>query len=143
MPYLILVAGVVIGLYGLYRFFLNAEVKEIKTFFLSVAALIFVLGLLVLALTGRLAAALGLAVAIIPFIVQYNGQKKKRQAQNSSPGAMTRSEALKVLGLEEGAGEGDIQIAYKKLMQKVHPDSKGSDWMAVKLNEARDVLLDK
>ncbi|SRR5579885_83485 len=54
---------------------------------------------------------------------------------------MSRAEALKVLGLSEGATADDIRAAHKKLMKQVHPDRGGSDYLASKINEAKDVLL--
>ncbi len=54
---------------------------------------------------------------------------------------MSRAEALKVLGLTEGASADDIRAAHKRLMKQVHPDRGGSDYLASKINEAKDVLL--
>ena len=54
---------------------------------------------------------------------------------------MSRTEALDILGLEEGASEDEIEAAYKALNVKHHPDQGGTDWLAARLNEARDILL--
>jgi DnaJ-domain-containing protein 1 len=56
-------------------------------------------------------------------------------------GRMTREEALAVLGLAEGAAEAEIRAAHRRLMRTAHPDQGGSDWLAARLNEARDILL--
>ncbi|WP_137177576.1 molecular chaperone DnaJ [Roseomonas sp. AR75] len=56
-------------------------------------------------------------------------------------GRMTREEALAVLGLAEGADAAAIRTAHRRLMRANHPDQGGSDWLASRLNEARDVLL--
>ena len=55
---------------------------------------------------------------------------------------MSRAEAFDVLGLEEGASADDVEAAYKNLIVKNHPDQGGTDWLAARLNEARDVLLE-
>jgi hypothetical protein len=68
-----------------------------------------------------------------------------RSAEQDAPRArssgMSRAEALKVLGLEGGATQDEILAAYKKLMMQNHPDRGGSDYLASKINEAKDVLL--
>ena len=56
-------------------------------------------------------------------------------------GKMSRSEALKVLGLEEGAKEEQIRAAHRRLILQTHPDVGGSDYLAAKINEAKDALL--
>lgn len=54
---------------------------------------------------------------------------------------MTRAEALRVLGLQEGASDDDIRAAHRKLILQNHPDKGGSDYLASKINEAKGVLL--
>jgi curved DNA-binding protein CbpA len=56
---------------------------------------------------------------------------------------MAREEALEVLGLPPSASAADIQAAYVRLMRAAHPDQGGSDWLASRINQARDVLLTK
>lgn len=60
----------------------------------------------------------------------------------SADGPMTRDEALSILGLEEGASQKDITDAHRRLMLKMHPDRGGSAWLAARINQARDQLLD-
>lgn len=55
--------------------------------------------------------------------------------------AMTRDEALRILGLQEGAGPDDIKAAYRRLMSQLHPDRGGSDYLAAKVNQAKDFLV--
>ncbi len=152
MPYLLLVIGLLIGLYALYRFFLNANVQQIKAFILAALAFIIGIAIFALAITGRLPAALALVGALIPLAAGLWKMRREEESGLSGNGTQTkaktntpmaRADALEVLGLEDGAGEEEIKTAYKKLMKKLHPDNEGSDWMAAKLNQAKELLLGK
>jgi hypothetical protein len=56
-------------------------------------------------------------------------------------GAMSREEAAAILGLKVAASAADVKAAHKRLMKDFHPDKGGSDYLAAKINAAKDVLL--
>lgn len=145
MPYLLLILGLIIGLYALYRFFLNAELAQVKAFFLMAILVVLCTALFTLAVTGRLPAAIAILTAVIPLaagLIKARNQDTKEEFHfNDDHVVESRSDALEILGLDADASDDDIKDAYKKLMQKVHPDHEGSEWIAAKLNQARDFLL--
>lgn len=133
----------------------------------KIILLLVTIGLLYLAITGRMHW-LGAAIALVlpflkkllplllrffPFLARWwqtqqqqktrqrqDHRQQRRQAHNSS--GMSIAEALDVLGLEPGASREEIIRAHRQLIQKLHPDRQGSAWLAARVNEARDRLLD-
>jgi len=56
---------------------------------------------------------------------------------------MTADEAAAVLGVSIDADEDAIKAAHKKLIAQIHPDKGGTNYLAAKINEARDFLLSR
>ncbi len=65
----------------------------------------------------------------------------RKTAPAAPTGTMSVKEALAILGLETGASKRKIVSAHRSLMKKYHPDQGGSDYLATKINEAKDVLI--
>lgn len=64
-----------------------------------------------------------------------------QQANTGTSDNMDRREALSILGLGDDASREDIVAAHRSLMQKLHPDRGGNDYLAAKINQAKDFLL--
>ena len=54
---------------------------------------------------------------------------------------MSESQARSILGVGPDAGREEIQAAYRRLIERVHPDKGGAAGLAAQLNAARDRLL--
>ena len=73
--------------------------------------------------------------------ISTGGHRSHRSSARQGASTMTLEEAYAYLGLKAGASREEIQAAHRSLMKKFHPDQGGTDYMAAKLNEAKDVLL--
>jgi hypothetical protein len=131
------------------RAFERAPVTTIKSLLTWIAALGGITLALLLVLTGREGIALGALAMFGPLIWQrWRASHPAGGTQSPPPpppprrqGNMTPDEAYQVLGLRPGASEAEIRAAHHRLMRSAHPDSGGSDWLATRVNQARDVLL--
>src|SRR5215471_20136311 len=56
---------------------------------------------------------------------------------------MSEAEALEVLGLRPDAEASEINEAHRRLIQIIHPDRGGSQYLAVKVNQAKEILLNR
>ncbi|WP_372809563.1 molecular chaperone DnaJ [Litorivivens sp.] len=78
------------------------------------------------------------------FKYRFGDNWNQSQSNQSNAGSsMTRAQALAVLGLTEDADRDAIVKAHRSLMQKLHPDRGGNDYLASQINLAKDILLDE
>ena len=83
------------------------------------------------------------------YLDRYHPDWREREGVESEAGQkgasgsseMSREEALEILGLAYGATREEIRKAHKALMKQFHPDHGGSSYLASKINQAKDLLL--
>ena len=128
------------------RAFERASVASIKSLLAWIAALPGLSLTALLLLSGRGPLAFFALSLLFPLLRERWAAWRAGSAQPPprrpvSGSSMSRAEALEVLGLAPDAGEVEIQLAYVRLIRAAHPDNGGSDWLAARINQARDVLL--
>lgn len=69
-----------------------------------------------------------------------NWKGQNHQAQTGS-GNMPLKEACEILGVASDCSRDEVVQAHRRLIQKLHPDRGGNDYLAAKINEAKAVLL--
>jgi hypothetical protein len=78
---------------------------------------------------------------------QNKGQQNNQQnnhSQSPPPGgkqAMSRQQAMEVLGLKADFTKEQVIQAHRRMMQKIHPDRGGSDYLAAQINQAKETLI--
>lgn len=102
-----------------------------------------------LALHGELLAALiaGLAAVALPwrppegYVDRAIASKAGVKREIVYSPIMSLGDARRVLGVGPDASSGDIKMAHRRLIERVHPDKGGSEALAVIVNEARAMAL--
>jgi Ca2+/Na+ antiporter len=156
--YLILI-GIAVAYFGI-RAFLKISPDVLARYIRILVLFVAGLAVLYLTATGRLNwlfALVGVAIAflfrLMPVLLRYapylhrlwseNQNTSQRHNKADTKSDMSIEEAYEVLDLKMGASEPEIIAAHRKLMQKIHPDHGGSNYLAAKINLARKILLKK
>ncbi|WP_341937102.1 molecular chaperone DnaJ [Marinimicrobium sp. C2-29] len=88
---------------------------------------------------------LALGFQLFPLWRQHKAKTQQQPPPGSPPsGQMTAREAMDTLGLkgvESEVTREEVIAAHRRLMQKLHPDRGGNDYLAAKVNEAKELLL--
>jgi DnaJ homolog subfamily C member 19 len=69
------------------------------------------------------------------------GQAGAREPPGAGSGTLSEDEARAILGVDTGADAEAIRAAHRRLMQRLHPDRGGSDYLAARINAAKQRLL--
>ncbi len=134
--------------------FFSAVSRSLKNTIKNNGLLLIVGLLLFLTMTGKLNAffvACGVILTVLarslPFFLRhfppFQSLWTMFTTAQAANGQLSVEEAYKILGLPRNATEQDIILAHKRLMQKLHPDRGGSDYLASQINLAKAVLLKK
>jgi len=73
-----------------------------------------------------------------------SGSSEEQTANNfksESYNEISKAEAYDVLGIPASSSQQEVIKAHKRLMQRLHPDRGGSDYLAAKINAAKDLLI--
>ncbi len=158
-----LLLAIIILVFFIIRKFIKTPPEIISLIIKKTGLLLLIIAVIFLAVTGRLnwifalvGVLFAFSIRILPWIARFMPQLhrlwlafRKNKPQSSSKqsgrntGKMTQLEAYEILGLDSTASREQIIMSHRKLIQKLHPDRGGSDYLAAQINQAKDVLLKK
>ena len=79
---------------------------------------------------------------LMPFLIKIKDRFNIKTYQHKSSNEISNlDEAYEILGIHKSASLEEIETAYKDLIRKNHPDNGGSEYLAKKINLAREFIL--
>ncbi|MEW5251167.1 DnaJ domain-containing protein [Microbulbifer sp. 2201CG32-9] len=160
MPRLILLVAAGILAYVAWQKFTASNAEQRRKLLLQWLLIGLAFAAVVLAVTGRLHW-VGAAIAVIlplagktlswlgrhlPWLAPLIAKRAQaRQETGSGPAKsppLTEDEARRILDVPPRASRDDIISAHRKLIQKLHPDRGGNDYLASRINAAKELLLE-
>tara|TARA_Y100000996_G_scaffold361617_1_gene304561 strand:+ start:39 stop:407 length:369 start_codon:yes stop_codon:yes gene_type:complete len=86
---------------------------------------------------------LGYIIYLLPYILRVFSRVKQSNPNYSRQNIDISGieEAYEILGLTMDANDEEIDHAYKELIRKNHPDVGGSEYIAKKINAAREYII--
>ena len=157
---LILLIAILIAAVMILQLFRKTPKAQLKSLYWKFGLGSTAILLILLAVTGRIhwagamiAALIPLTRRAIPLLIRYFPLLQQYQKNRSSgtgqqqasppPSNLDESAAYAVLGLKKGATKEEVIQAHRRMMQKVHPDRGGSDFLAAQINDAKALLISK
>lgn len=156
---ILLLSLLAIGFYG-FAYLRRQPPLARKKVIARYALYILALALISLALSGRLHWLGAVIAVLLPFIQRllqlalkawpllrfWQKRRATQSTQQQEPpqattGPLSREQACAILGLNANPSATEVIDAHRKLMQKLHPDRGGSDYLAAQINQAKDTLL--
>ena len=78
---------------------------------------------------------------LVSYLEHRFGQDWQQTSSSVSQSQLEINEAYAILGLQTGASKEEVIKAHRSMIQKVHPDRGGSDYLAAQINEAKDTII--
>ncbi|WP_339672685.1 DnaJ domain-containing protein [Dasania marina] len=154
---LILIIAIVVAIVIVLKQVKNTPPAQRKKLYLKLTIGLSAAVVVLLALTGRIhwiggliAASVPLLRSALPHVLQHLPFLRKhfsqqthndQQAPPASTVDLSVEQAYQILGLTADADTDAVIAAHRKLIQKMHPDRGGNDYLAAQINQAKDILL--